>query len=45
MLTCSSCLGFGRQPPGYYNHDNVYGAIIMIEVIARVHLVILMNVE
>ena len=45
MLTCSSCLGFGRQPAGYYNHDNVYGAIIMIQVIARVHPVHLMNVD
>ena len=27
------------------NHDNIYGAIIMTEVIARVHSVCLMNVD
>jgi len=27
------------------NHDNVYGAVIMTKVIARVHLVQLMNVH
>jgi len=28
-----------------YNHDNVYGAVIMTKVIARVHPVHLMNVD
>ena len=27
------------------NHDNVYGAVIMVKVIARVHPVHLMNVD
>ena len=37
---------FSKIQIGFNNsHDNVYGAVIMTKVIARVHLVHLMNVD
>jgi len=44
MLYTFPC-GFAPHNNNNVNHDNVYGAIIMTKVIARVHLVHLMNAD